>query len=75
MTVVSPDAVLSVAKGDDSPALDAQTKREIAKAIAQSYESLRDLPAEIQSRVLVACAVLLGRADDVVDRLTGKVRS
>lgn len=51
-----------------------QTKAAIAKATMVCYEHLRDLPREQQTRVLVAAAVLIGRADDLIDALTGKVR-
>lgn len=59
-------------KADD---LEPAEKRQIQHAIATIYEQLRDLPAEHQSRILLAAAVLLGRVDDIVQRCTGKASS
>lgn len=67
-------AALAIARGDQ-PDLDPSVKKELATAVAKIYEALRDFPPDVQTRVLVASAVLLERADDVVDKLTGKVRS
>jgi hypothetical protein len=67
-------AALAIASGDPSD-VDPIVKRELAAAVATIYEALRDFPSEVQARVLTSAAVLLGRADDIVDRLTGKVRS
>lgn len=71
MTVTSITQVADIEAGDLEPA----TKRAVQHAIAQIYEQLRDLPAEHQSRILLAAAILLGRADDIVQRCTGKATS
>lgn len=61
--------IIAIAQPED---LDEAQKRKVQHAIAQVYECLRDLPEDQQARVLIAGAVLLGRADDIVARLTGK---
>lgn len=64
---------IALARQESDP--DPGVKRELAAATAKVYEALRDFPPDVQTRILVASAILLQRADDVVDQLTGKVRS
>lgn len=71
MTVTTESLALVRAEIEAEP--QPEVKREIEKSIATVYNALRDLSPTYQSRVLIAAAVLLGRADDIVGRLTGKV--
>lgn len=64
---------LAIVRAEINAEPDPKIKLEIEHSIASIYSALRDLPATYQSRILIAAAVLLGRADDIVARLTGKV--
>jgi hypothetical protein len=68
------EAALAIVAGNQ-PDLEPAVKRELAAATAKIYEALRDFPPNIQVRVIVASAVLLECADDVVAKLTGKTKS
>jgi hypothetical protein len=71
VTVTSIGPVADIEANDLEPTM----KRQVQHAIATIYEQLRDLPAEHQARILLAAAILLGRADDIVQRCTGKAAS
>lgn len=67
---------ISILKGDplDGADLPLAVRKQIGSATMVIYEEIRDLPKDQQIRVLIAVAVLVGRADDLVEGLTGKVR-
>lgn len=71
----SPDTI-SILKGEpiDGEELSAVVKQQIARATMAIYEGIRDLPKDQRIRVLIASAVLVGCADDIVEGLTGKTR-
>lgn len=71
MTIQSIAPVADIEANDLAPT----EKQAVQRAISEIYERLRDLPPEHQSRVLLAAAILLGRADDIVQRCTGKASS
>jgi hypothetical protein len=71
MTISGVMPVVDIETNDLEPTI----KRQVQHAIATIYEQLRDLPSEHQARILLAAAILLGRADDIVQRCTGKASS
>jgi len=69
---VTPES-LTIVRAEIDAEPDPTVKHQIEKSIASIYGALRDMPPTYQSRVLIAAAVLLGRADDIVGRLTEKI--